>query len=66
MIKTGPDDERKFCGGKDKRMLSARVPTRLIEELEAIRERTGKPMTEIIIDALDFYSRAKAEQRKRT
>jgi hypothetical protein len=58
------DTDRKFCAG-DKQMFSARIPTRLLEELKAIAERNGKPVTEVVIDALDSYAQRKAEQRKR-
>lgn len=60
------DPDRKFCAGGEKQMFSARIPSRLLEELKAIAERNGKPVTEVVIDALDQYAQRKAELRKRS
>lgn len=46
--------DRKYCDGK-KKMVSLRVPERLLKELEELGAKKGWTVTDLVLTSLDQY-----------
>jgi predicted transcriptional regulator len=55
--------DRRYCDG-EKKLMSIRLPEKLLTELEALADRKGWNQTDIIATALDQYVQWEKKQKK--